>query len=227
MTCGRRQPTGLTCVDPCCRGGRTPQSFLGRLPLGCEEGGRAHLGNLLVLQRPGVLRKGRPRVVLWSPSVLASPSSWGEGAAERPPFCLGKKVAPSLPLFLFAPSVPPPPLSQELPRFSYFILQCPIQKSFQRPQPCQRGARTKGLFDFLFVFICRWRGRGQERKSCWVLKFLFGLLHSQRGRSLELLSELGAQRQGAAFWGQGWSGKWGLPPKCKEEYMWGRLGYSH
>lgn len=94
------------------------------------------------------------------------------------PFLPGKKVAPSPPLFSLPHQSHPPTLSQELPRFSYFILQCPIQKSFQRPQPCQRGAHTKGLFDFLFVFICQQRGRGQGRKSFWILKFLFGLLHS-------------------------------------------------
>lgn len=133
-------------------------------------------------QSSRVGRVGRKvRGLCHGPPLLWCPKAAGEeGTAERPPFCPGKK-APSPPLFLSAPSVPPPP-SQELPRFSYFILQCPIQKSFQRPQPCQSGARTKGLFDFLFVFICQWRGRGQERKSCWVLKFLFGLLHSQRGR---------------------------------------------
>lgn len=75
-----------------------------------------------------------------------------------------------------APSVP---LPKELPRLGYFILCCPIQPSFQRPQPCQCRACTKGLFDFLFVFICQQRGRGQERKSFWVLKFLFGLFHSR------------------------------------------------
>lgn len=94
----------------------------------------------------------------------------------------GRGWLPPHPFFSLPHQSHPPPLSQELPRFSYLILQCPIQKSFQRPQPCQRGARTKGLFDFLFVFICQWRGRGLERKSFWVLKFLFGLLHSQRGR---------------------------------------------
>lgn len=71
------------------------------------------------------------------------------------------------------------PLPKELPRLGYFILHCPIQTSFQRLQPCQCRAHTKGLFDFLFVFICQQRGRGQERKSFWVLKFLFGLFHSQ------------------------------------------------
>lgn len=91
-------------------------------------------------------------------------------AAVAPTFFL-EKVAASP-----APSVP---LPKELPRLGYFILCCPIQPSFQRPQPCQCRACTKGLFDFLFVFICQQRGRGQERKSFWVLKFLFGLFHSR------------------------------------------------
>lgn len=117
-----------------------------------------------------------------SPSLLVPQGSWGERAQLNAPL-LPREEGGSLPTpFSLCPIRPTTPLSQELPRFSYFILQCPIQKSFQRPQPCQSGARTKGLFDFLFVFICQWRGRGQERKSCWALKFLFGLLHSQRGR---------------------------------------------
>lgn len=69
-------------------------------------------------------------------------------------------------------------LPKELPRLGYFILHCPIQKSFQRLQPCQRRACTKGLFDFLFVFICQQRGRGAGEKELlgfkifiWVVSF--------------------------------------------------------
>lgn len=50
----------------------------GLFSMGHEEGGRAHLGNLLVLQRPGEPRKGGregQRAVPWSPSVLVSRSS--------------------------------------------------------------------------------------------------------------------------------------------------------
>lgn len=46
------------------------------------------------------------------------------------------------------------------------------------PAVSARGARTKGLFDFLFVFICQWRGRGAGEKELlgfkifiWVASF--------------------------------------------------------
>lgn len=69
-------------------------------------------------------------------------------------------------------------LPKELPRLGYFILHCPIQKSFQRLQPCQRRACTKGLFDFLFVFIFPAEGEGAGEKELlgfkifiWVVSF--------------------------------------------------------
>lgn len=101
-------------------------------------------------------------------SVLCS---WAEGTSVSVPLSALRRWLPPHPSFFLPPA-------QELPRFSYFILQCPIQKSFQRPQPCQRGACTKGLFDFLFVFICQWRGRGAGEKELlgfkifiWVASF--------------------------------------------------------
>lgn len=86
----------------------------GLLPVGHEEGGKAHLSHLLGLQGPGMLWKDRPegwKAVPWSVSVLVSvlQQLGREGTAKHPPFCPGKKVSPSPPLFLFARSVPPPP----------------------------------------------------------------------------------------------------------------------
>lgn len=165
--------------------------------------------------------------VPWSPLCSGAPRQLGrEGTAERPSFCLGKKAAPSPPLLSLRPIRPTTPLSQELPRFSYFILQCPIQKSFQRPQPCQSGARTKGPFDFLFVFICQRRGRGRERKGCWVLRFLFGLLHPQRGWLPGTPFWAGGSEAGGTLARRGWEREVRAAPastgrRCMWWWWWG------
>lgn len=109
---------------------------------------------------------GHRQAVSPVPGSLSAPLSPGSGC---PHFLPGEgNCLPGLSAFL----------PKELPRLGYFILHCPIQKSFQRLQPCQRRACTKGLFDFLFVFICQRRGEGAGEKELlgfkifiWVVSF--------------------------------------------------------
>lgn len=100
--------------------------------------------------------------------VLSLPrSSWC-------PLSLAQEVAASPPLSC---ACPPAPVSGAA---TLQLFYPPVSDSevFSKAQPCQRGFRTKGLFDFLFVFICRRRGRGPREKGLlgfkiciWVASF--------------------------------------------------------
>lgn len=176
-------------------------------------GDKALLAHSLVLQRPSVQiradQEGTARPAPHSPPVLMSCGSWAEREWQSvPPSAQRRWLSPHP--FFFAPSSPPVSGAATLQLFYPSVSDSEV---FQRPQPCQRGAHTKGLFDFLFVFICQQRGRGAGEKELLGFKiFIWVASFSEELAPWNYLLSWGLEAV-MAFWGAGGvgSGRRGAP----------------
>lgn len=193
-----------------------------------EEGGRAHVGNLLGLQRPGVPRNGGPggpRTVPRSPSLLVSQGSWGERAQLNVPLSApGRRRLPPHPFFsLPHPSHHPPCL-----RSCHASVILSFSVRFKSPFKGLSRVRAvlaqkASLISCLFSFADG-GGGGRRERAAGFKNFYLGCFILRGVGSLELLSELGVRRQGAPFGGEGWSGKRGLPLQVRDRCLWvGRI----
>lgn len=156
----------------------------GQLPVGWEEGSRAHSSSVAETwgtEEVWARRAEGCAVVSLCSGVLQQPGR--EGTAEIPPFCLGKKkVAPSPPLFLFASSVPPPPCLRSCHASVILSFSVRFRSPFKGPSRVSAVlAQKASLISCLFSFASEGGGGKRERASGFKI-FLFGLLHSQRGQ---------------------------------------------
>lgn len=89
-----------------------------------------------------------------------------EGTADRPPFCSGKKVDPSPPLFLFAPAVPPPPCLRSCHASVILSFSVRFRSPFKGPSRVSAVlAQKASLISCLFSFASRGGGGRRERAS--------------------------------------------------------------